>query len=615
MMERLREGANSLVVKIILSLIILSFVFAGVGSYLAGGGQMVAATVNGEEIDVREFEQQVQQERNRMQQQGGEQFLNLMGDPAYVAQFRQMILNQMINDVLIQQHADQLGLRVSDAQVRQEIFAIPAFQVDGRFDNDLYNTTLRRMGLTPDGFAERMRSDMRRQQLLAALAGSEFTLDSELAGVSALESQTRMVRTVTLSLDDIASDVTVEQSEVQAYYDMNSTLFTRPDQVKASYIELSAALLADQLEVSAEDVQAYYDANIARYSSTEKRRVSHILIEGDSSEAQAQAVLDRLNAGEAFADLAKALSADTFSGENGGDLDWIEKGAMDPAFEDAAFALASVGDVSEVVQSDFGFHIIKLTDLDGAVATPLAEVEAQIRTTLQQDLAVNSFFELKDTLADVAFEKSDNLDDAAEATGTTVQTTDFISETDAPGVLADPRVIQALFSQDVREDGFNSEVIELDSERAIVVRVDDFRYEEVLPFEDVEADVLETLTQQKAQEEASRLAEEMLAALEAGETVDAEFGDAEAFTRRGPNWVVANAVFGLPKPTEGPVYGSATGFGGDVIVFSVESVQEGQVADDLRPFGQQMLQGLSQQSLESVMDSLLSNAKVTSNVN
>ncbi len=617
MMERLREGANSLVVKIILSLIIFSFVFAGVGSYLTGGGQQTAAVVNGEEIDIRNFEQTVQQERNRMQQQGGEQFLNLMGDPAYVAQFRQMVLNQMVNDMLIQQHADSLGLRVSDDQVRETLLSISAFHVDGRFNNDLYNTTLRRMGLTADGYAEQIRLDIRRQQLLMALADSEFTLDSELTTISELETQTRMVRTTTLSIDEIVAGIEVSEEDVVAYYDRNATMFTRPDQVKASYIVLSAQDVAEEISVSDEDVTAYYDANLSRFSTNEQRRVSHILIESDSTDAkaQAEALIARLDAGEDFATLAQQESADTFSGENGGDLDWIELGSMDAAFEEAAFNLAAIGDISDVVETDFGFHIIKLTDLDAADATPLADVEAEIRTTLQQDIAVSRFFDVKNTLADVAFESSDNLDDAAEATGLRVESTDYISQQDAQGVLAEPRVLDALFSAEVREDGYNSEVIELDSERAVVVRVDDYRYEEILPFEEVKADVVSTLSRQNAQEEARRQADELVAALEAGEAVDVAFDEAQEYTRRGPNWAVAGAVFALPKPVETSVYGSAVEFGGDIIVFAVDSISEGEAMEDLDMIGQQVLRGVSQASLDSVVDTLRQNAKITTNVN
>ncbi|WP_413110604.1 peptidylprolyl isomerase [Thaumasiovibrio sp. DFM-14] len=615
MMERLREGANSLVVKIILSLIILSFVFAGVGSYLTGGGQLVAATVNGEEIDIRQFEQTFQQERNRMQQQGGEQFLAMIAEPAYLAQVRQTVLNQMINDKLIQQYAETLGLRVSDQQVREELLNIPAFHVDGRFDNDTYTAMLRRMGLTPDTFAEQVRADLRRQQLLSALAGSEFALDYEVETLSSLEQQTREVRTLTLSVSEAAEKVVLTDEELEAYYQQNSYQFTRPDEVKVAYIELSAENMADTSEVTDGEVEAYYETHLARFSTEEKRRLSHILFTGDDAAERADEALQRLKDGEDFAELASVLSADTFSAENGGDLDWIEPGIMDAAFDAAAFELAAEGDISAPVETDFGIHLIKVTDIQAAQATPMEEVRDEIIATLQQDNAVNAFYELRNALADISFEVGDSLADAAQATGTEVVTTDFISRQSASGVLADPRVLDALFSAEVREDGYNSPVIELDAEHVIVVRVDDYRYEEVLPLAEVKEQAESSLAMQRAREEVQAAAEALVSGLNAGEAVDAEFEATETYTRMGPNWSVANAVFTQPKPDADSVYGIANDFNGDVIVFAVDSVTEGEVGDNLDMLSQQLLQVRSQQGLSDIVAALRSAAKVTTNIN
>ncbi len=286
-----------------------SFVFAGVGSYLAGGSQQAAAKIDDREISQREFEQSYQNERNRMQSQLGEYFTTLMGDPAYVQQFRRSVLDRMVNDVLIEQRAKELGLRISDEQIRNAIVSMPEFQRDGKFDNEVYNTLLRRSGFSPEMFAESMRTDMLRQQFLVALQGSDFALGNELAALTKLEKQQRVIRNLTLDVAEFQKIADVSADDIQAFYDQNPQMFTRPEQVKVAYIELSGEGLKTTLEVSEDDAKAYFAENQTKYGTAEKRQVSHILIQGDSSDAKAKAeeLLTQLNEGADFAKLASHL--------------------------------------------------------------------------------------------------------------------------------------------------------------------------------------------------------------------------------------------------------------------------------------------------------------------
>ncbi|EDL50722.1 peptidyl-prolyl cis-trans isomerse D, partial [Vibrio mediterranei AK1] len=432
MMERIREGVNSIAVKIILGLIILSFVFAGVGSYIAGGIGNTAAKVGNVEIGRGEFEQAYQNERNRMQSQLGDYFSTLLGDPSYVASFRKSVLDRMINDVLLEQHAESLGLRISDAQIRQMILEMPQFQNDGKFDQDIYQATLRRAGFSADSFAEYLRRDLVRNQLLTALQGSEFTLPSEIELQSKLLTQTRDIKTLTLSLADFSKKAQITDEEIQKYYEENPGQFTRPEQVKVAYIELSAQALKDQVKVTDDEIQKYYDEHLDKYSTSEQREVSHILVQGDD-EAKAQAILDELNAGADFATLAKEKSEDIGSSEEGGSLGWIERDVMDPAFEEAAFALKNVGDTTGLVKSDFGYHIIKLDAIKASESKPLAEVKDEIIAELKDQVAVDEFYNLQ-TTREGCFRYPDSLDDAAKAVNQKVVTTDFISQVDAPEI-------------------------------------------------------------------------------------------------------------------------------------------------------------------------------------
>lgn len=585
MMERMREGASSIWVKIILGLIIFSFIFAGVGSYLAGSGEQVAATIDDRKISQREFEQAYQNERNRMQSQLGDYFNTLMGDPAYVQQFRRSVLDRLVNDILVEERANALGMRISDGQVREAIVAMPEFQREGQFDNELYNSLLRRAGFTADRFAETIRTDMLRQQLLGALQGSDFALNYELTALAKLEQQQRVVRHLTLDIAAFENNVEISDEEVKSYYEQNPALFTRPAQVKAAYIELSGEGLKETLNVTEAEAKAYYDEHRSKYATAEQRQASHILIQGDSDEAKAKAegLLAQLKQGDDFAELAKTESDDTFSGKDGGQLDWFERGVMDPAFEEAAFALEP-GEISELVQSSFGFHIIQLDAIKASEVKPFAAVRDEIIADLREQGAAEAFYDLQTQLAETAFEMPDSLEDAANAVDAKVQYTDFFARDEAPGVLATPAVLQALYSPEVREDGLNSELIEIGPEHVIVVRVEDARDEVLLPFADVAETARQQLAAQKGEQAAQSKADEVIAALREGNTAileqeDLHFSDAQTIDRAGENPVLSRVAFGLAKPEgELPVYGMTRDAEGNVMIIALDEVVEADVA-------------------------------------
>lgn len=612
MMDRLREGVNSIAVKIILGLIILSFVFAGVGSYIVGGTNNAAAKVGNTDIPRGEFEMAYQNERNRMQAQLGDYFSQMLADPAYVESFRKSVLDRMINDVLLDQQAEALGLRISDEQVRSMILEMPQFQSNGQFDQEIYQASLRRAGFSPDTFAEYMRRELVREQLLNALQTSEFTLPGEVQVQGELFTQTRDIRTVAIDFEEFAKNVELTDEEIQDYYKANQDNFTRPEQAKVAYIELSAEALKTQIEVSDEEVQKYYDEHLDKYSSEEQRRVAHILVEGDD-EAKAQAILDELNNGAEFATLAEEKSDDFGSAEIGGDLGWIERDVMDPAFEEAAFALENVGDVSELVKSDFGYHIIKLEELKDSVAKPFADVAAEIKQELVDQKAVDKFYELQNELERVAFEYPDSLDDASKAVDQEVKSTGFVSQADAPEVLRNPAVMQAILSPEVKEDGLNSEAIEVAPEHIVVVRVEEARPETVLPLDEVKDQVVTELSRVKGEQGALELGTKVVAALKEGKTeVLAEnnlaFGEKETVDRRSP---FAQTVFAMAKPVEGkPIYAQSKDLEGNVVVIELDAVNseldsalEDQVA-------MQMERSSSQQDLSSVLAVLRANTDI-----
>jgi peptidyl-prolyl cis-trans isomerase D len=606
MMDRLREGVNSIAVKIILGLIILSFVFAGVGSYIVGGSGNSAAKVGNVEIGRGEFEQAYQNERNRMQAQLGDYFANLLADPSYVESFRKSVLDRMIDDALIEQHAESLGLRVSDSQVRTMILEMPQFQVDGQFDQEIYQSALRRAGFSPDSFAQYLRRDLVRNQLLTAIQASDFSLPGEVESQSKLLTQTRDINTVTLSLADFAEKAELSEQEIEQFYQQNAERYTRPEQAKVAFIELSAQQLKQSLTISDDEAQQYYQQNLDKYSSEEQRRVSHILVEGDD-EAKAQAILDQLTAGADFAALAEEKSDDFGSASEGGSLGWIERDVMDPAFEEAAFALQNAGDTTGLVKSDFGYHIIKLDELKDSVAKPYQEVASDIKQELKDQRAVDKFYELQSELERVAFEFPDSLDDAAEAIDAKIQTTDFISQADAPELLKTPAVMQAITSPEVKEDGLNSEVIEVAPEHVVVVRVEESREETVLPLDEVRDQVTQALSNVKGEQAAIELAQTLIEDLKQGDKASLNqnglaFAETESLDRSSP---LADVVFSMAKPTqEQPQYAQAKDLNGDIVIVELVNVSSEFDPQYNQQIGAQITQVNAQQDLSGLVSIL-----------
>ncbi|WP_039995028.1 SurA N-terminal domain-containing protein [Paraglaciecola chathamensis] len=540
MLERIREGTQGTWAMAILGLVILSFVFAGVGSYINSSADTAAAKVNDDTISQADLERAYQNERGRMESQYGEAFAALTADSAYLQQFRQGVLDRLIGDKLIEQAAVDLGLRVSDAQIKQAIVAMPEFQFDGKFDNERYSAVLRQAGFQPNEFRDYMRVDMTRRQLSNALLGSEFTLLEETTQAYKLQQQTRDARYLTVPADMFKGDVTVSQSDVENYYQANITQFDTQQQVSLAYVELSVDDLLAGIEVSEDEAEQYYEQNIQDFRTQEERRASHILIEfGDDqqkAEQQAEDMLAKINNGEDFAELAETFSSDTFSAENGGDLDWFSMGMMDPAFEDAAFALQNVGDVSDVVESEFGFHIIKLTDVKPEETSPFADVKEDVIAKLKAERAEEEFYAKQLRMAEVAFETPDTLDEVAAIAEVDVKTTVMFSQDSAPQAVNYPNVVSQAFSDELINDQVNSDVIELEDNHVMFIRVADYEAQRTKSLDEVSVEINDILLAEQAQQAAKEWAETVLSDIQSQQDVS------DKLQTKGIEWQEQNAV-------------------------------------------------------------------------
>ncbi|ODB44860.1 peptidylprolyl isomerase [Pseudoalteromonas sp. BMB] len=561
MLEKIREGSQGPAAKIVLGLVILSFALAGIGGYLGQTTEQPVAEVNGVKISQTKFSRAYSNERARLEQQFGEYFAQIAADPNYMAQIRQGVVDQLVQQELQTQLAKELGLRVSDEQVKKAIVEMPYFQIGGEFSNDRYLQVIRQMNFQPDSFREYLRDEMTRAQLISAVAGTDFVLKNELQQSIALQQQTRAIDYAVLSKELVKDEVSVSDEEVQNYYDLNQTQFQAPELVAVNYIELKAEDLAPAEPVTEEALKTYYEEQKNQYLEPERRRVSHILVDAsedaEAAKQKADEILAELNNGADFAVVAEEKSDDVVSAELGGDLDWIERDMMDPAFEDAAFALAAVGDVSEVVESEFGFHIIKLTDIQRQQAQSFEDVKDDLLAELEKAAKIDAFYQKQTRVAELAFEMADSLQDAAEAAGVEIKSTELVSRNALPEPLNSPAISNTIFTPELLEDRVNSEVLEVAPEHIVVVRVAEHKAAATKPLEEVSAQIKTQLSNEKASTLIAEKAQSLFEQLQGGSTL-AEIAKAQSIEVKSVSELkrrsydvppaIAAEAFKLPQP-------------------------------------------------------------------
>ncbi|EPB2051479.1 peptidylprolyl isomerase [Escherichia coli] len=594
MMDSLRTAANSLVLKIIFGIIIVSFILTGVSGYLIGGGNNYAAKVNDQEISRGQFENAFNSERNRMQQQLGDQYSELAANEGYMKTLRQQVLNRLIDEALLDQYARELKLGISDEQVKQAIFATPAFQVDGKFDNSRYNGILNQMGMTADQYAQALRNQLTTQQLINGVAGTDFMLKGETDELAALVAQQRVVREATIDVNALAAKQPVTEQEIASYYEQNKNNFMTPEQFRVSYIKLDAATM--QQPVSDADIQSYYDQHQDQFTQPQRTRYSIIQTK---TEDEAKAVLDELNKGGDFAALAKEKSADIISARNGGDMGWLEDATIPDELKNAG--LKEKGQLSGVIKSSVGFLIVRLDDIAAKV---------------KHEKALDAYYALQQKVSDAASNDTESLAGAEQAAGVKATQTGWFSKDNLPEELNFKPVADAIFNGGLVGEngapGINSDIITVDGDRAFVLRISEHKPEAVKPLADVQEQVKALVQHNKAEQQAKVDAEKLLVDLKAGKGAEAmqaaglKFGEPKTLSRSGRD-PISQAAFALPLPAKDkPSYGMATDMQGNVVLLALDEVKQGSMPEDQK---KAMVQGITQNNAQIVFEALMSNLR------
>ncbi|KAA0013583.1 peptidylprolyl isomerase [Billgrantia pellis] len=589
MLQSIRDRSRSWGAKIIVGAVVVTMALFGIESLvgLFGGSGDEVAKVNGETITRQELEMEVQR-AIRSGQVPPEQERALRGQ----------VLEEMIGERLLTDFADDGDLYLSDEQLDQVIVTLPEFHdPDGRFDADLFRNRLASAGFTPLSFRNALRVDLKRQQLQQGLTLSEFTLPSERERLAALQRQTRSFRYHVLDEADLAEPVEVSDEELSAFYEQNRDRYRRPEQVRLEYVVVDKQEMAEQVDIDEASIRQAWEER----GQDADRRVSHIMATfgNDRSREEAMArleeVRERLDDGEDFADLALAYSDDPSTAEQGGDLGVISRGFFGDDFDEAAFSL-SPGQVSDIVETSNGLHLIQVTELD---QPSLEEMRDELARELALERITDDFNQRVQALIDESF-AADDLASVAESLGLELQESDWLSrEGSEQGVLSEPGVMSEAFSEEVLIEGFNSEVIELDADRRMVLRVADHREATVLPLEDVRDQVAQAVERQKRRDVLVDVARERVEALRAGAELDLEWQRVEAATRQqdGVPRQALQMAFRLPNPDgDEAVFGHVID-GDRVILIALDDVGQGDVDEQVEEFVARMTEQLRSQSV------------------
>ncbi len=591
MLLDLRDGVrNSKWLKYVLvGIICVPFALFGIGSYFGGGGPDYAAKVNGEKVGLAEYNNAYQIQRNQLRQAFGGRMPEGFDAAGMIGQ---QAMDTVVTRELLRQTTTNNNLAIGDDALAREILTAEAFTVDGVFDKDRYQLQLQSQGIDAGQFEAQYRGDLLLQQLQGSVVETAFELDTEAELVAVLRDQQRTLSTVTFALQETADAIEVSDADIQAYYDENTANFNNPEKVKVEYLELKPEDLTSDLEVTEEQLQEFFDQNRREYRSAEQRDASHILLamdsdagsgEADETRQKALDLIARINAGESFEALAEEFSDDPASGADGGSLGAFERGVMVGPFEEAAFSMAE-GDISEPVRSDFGYHIIRLNSIIAEQGKSFEDVRDELDQRYRKEQADQAFYEVREQLSNASYENSDSLEPAAEETGLEIKVSDWLDANSTDGIGQYRQVLAAALTEDVLNDGQNSEVVQVGEDHVIVLRTVEHELPKPKALEEVRDDVVKQLQQQRAREQLDELAQSTIEELKGGadivalaESHGAAYVEPAAVGRQGgeTDRAIVSELFKMAKPAAGEnSYRQVTTSAGDVAIVVFSGVAE-----------------------------------------
>ena len=615
------------IVQVILALITLPFAFFGVDYYFRrDAGPQTLATVGGDKVTQAEFDEVWREQQDRMRQALGRNY-----DPALfdTPETRYALVNELVNQRLLENRGRSGRLRVSDTQLAQFISQLPPFQEDGKFSPERYKQVLAAQSMPPLQFEQRVRAELTLAPLQEPIVAANIVARASTERYVSLLEQQREVAIAAIDPEPFVKDVKVDAAQVKAYYDQNQASFQTPEQAKIEYVMLTQDALATRVKVDPAEAKAAYDASARQYTTAEQRQASHILIavkpdakddEKAAAKKKAEALYAQAKANPAkFAELAKANSQDPGSAPQGGDLGTFARGSMVKPFEDAVFA-GQPGDIVGPVQTDFGFHVIKVAGVTPMRVQTFDEVRPQIEGDLKRQKAAQAFAADAEKFQNLVYEQADSLAPVAKALDLKVETTPLATRPQIQAIaLGNAKFTDALFAPESRETKRNSEAIEIAPNVLMAGRIVEYKPATPRPFADVEQEIRRQLVGRAAAEIAQKTGAEKLALLQSGKAVvELTFAKPVTITRNQAQPEVprdALAKVFQASPSNLPAYTGAVNDRGGYSIYKVVKVIDAPSPDagKLASAGSRVGEQIGRELLTAYLGSLKANTEVKIN--
>ena len=626
MLQNIRNWVTGWLAVVIVVLLIIPFAFWGINYYFGQGSDILAAKVNGYKITLRDYQLAYQRLRQQWQSAGTD-----IANQEEV--LKQRTIDTLVNRMLLSQLKGDLDLRVSDSQVRQTIMSIRAFQGDNGFDRSLYEQYLNSAGYTPVTFEGQLREDMTSEQLQAGILESGFVTKAAVERIARLNNQTRDFDYALISFGKIAEDIHISDADVKQYYDNNDKEFMDPEKVRIAYLDLSRDNIAKQVTVNEDELKSYFENHRENYSVAEQRKVDQVLVSAGKkpsekllaeAKTRAEELKKELESGKTIKDIAKESSSakDKKINVDVSEFGYLAKGILEPEVDSLTFSLKK-GEVGGPVHTDTGYHIILVEDIRGGQKSSFDEVRDQVEKDYRISEAEKRFYELAEKLATMTFEHPESLEVASEELGLPIQKSDYFSRDGADnGFLKNPKVLSAAFSDEVLQNGNNSDVIELDSNRDVVLHVIDHRMPQKKPLSEVHDDIVKTLRFNNGSRRTEEIGNEVMQGLGQGENKDTlaakyslDWKTASNVKRDdvNVNRAVLRKAFSLGRPDAGkPLIGGTSLGSGDFVVIALKGVHDaGTLAyEDINPVRKELERQHATTGWMEFMESLKENANI-----
>ena len=587
MLQTIRDKVQGWIATTIVLLLIIPFAFWGINYYFDGGAEISVLSVGDRDVPLRDYQRALQNLRQRWVAATEGKI------PVDDEVLKKQTVDSLINRELMSNAAMDLGLRISNEQVRSAIEGVDGFRGANGFDRIVYESAIAQMGLSPAGFESQVRNDLTAEQLQSVIVGSVFSAGDEVRSLAALRRQTRDIQYAVLPSDAVKEGMQIPEADIKNFYDKNADLFQEPERVKLAWLHITLQRLADDVPVDDATLESWYGDNAANYTVAEQREVRQLLVPvaedaddavAQAAQARAEAIMGRVRAG---ARMAEILAEEDKSGKEPlefSDFGFLGRGVLDAEIEEAAFATAA-GQAVGPISSRFGFHIVEIGQIKQSSANSFAEVRADVERDYRHAEAAKVYAELSDRLATLAYEHPDSLDTAAEELDLRIQESDLFSRDAPPGeLLANPQVLESAFSEEALVNHNNSELIELEGDQAVVLRVTEHVPASVMPLEQVRERIVTRLRFDRAREATGKRGAALLAQLHAGAEAAALAGN-EGLEWRisndvmrddpGVNRAILRAAFSAGRPQDAaPVYAGVSMGTGDYGLVMVTEVSE-----------------------------------------